>query len=452
VTARLVIAGVSSGVGKTSLTAAIARALTARGLRVAMFKVGPDYLDPTYHARASRGTAHNLDGWMMGEAGVRESFARASTGADVALIEGVMGLFDGLTPTGEEASTAQLAKWLDAPVILVCDAAGMARSVAALVHGYASFDPAVGVRGVVCNRVGSARHLALLREALGERVPYVAGMPKWPGLSFPERHLGLRTAEEAAVSEETFDAWGRLAEEWLDLDALLALARSAPPLSSSPVVETRSQVRCRIGIARDEAFHFYYAYNLALLEQLGAELVPFSPVHDRALPDVDGLYLGGGYPEVHAAALAANTPMREAVRAFASSRPVYAECGGLMYLASSIRTRDGVVHPMVGVVPGQAVMADRLQAIGYVEVETRADSILGPVGTRYRGHQFRYSDLALSGEIEPVLTLMRPRDGACQSEGYCHNRTLATYVHAHWASNPAVAQAFVTVCMPGARR
>jgi cobyrinic acid a,c-diamide synthase len=446
VTARLVIAGVASGVGKTSLSAAIARALTARGLRVAMFKVGPDYLDPTYHARAARGPSHNLDGWMMGEAGVRASFARAASGADIALIEGVMGLFDGLTPTGEEASTAQLARWLDAPVVLVADASGMARSFAALVHGYTSFDARVSVRGAIANRVGSARHLELLREALGGALSYVAGMPKRPGLAFPERHLGLRTAEEGAVAEETFDAWGRLAEEWLDLDALFALARSAPPLPAASGEVKREPVRCRIGVARDEAFHFYYAHNLELLEQLGAELVPFSPVHDRALPDVDGLYLGGGYPEVHAAALAANTTMREAVRAFAATRPVYAECGGLMYLASSIRTRDGVVHPMVGIVPGEAVMADRLSAIGYVEVETTADSILGPAGTRYRGHQFRYSDLVLHGDVEQVLTLVRPRDGARSSEGYQQNNTLATYVHGHWASNPAVCRAFVTAC------
>jgi cobyrinic acid a,c-diamide synthase len=446
VTARLVVAGVSSGVGKTSITAAIARALSARGLKVAMFKVGPDYLDPTYHARAARGTAQNLDGWMMGERGVRETFARASRGADVALIEGVMGLFDGLTPTGEDASTAQMAKWLDAPVVLVCDASGMARSIAALAQGYASFDPAVALRGVIANRVGSARHLELLREALGGRFPYVAGMLKKPGLSFPERHLGLRTAEEAAVSEETFDAWGRLAEEWLDLDALLALARSASPVPEIADNAARAPVRCRIGIARDEAFHFYYAYNLSLLEQLGAQLVPFSPIHDRALPDVDGLYLGGGYPEVHAAALAANTAMREAVRAFAAEKPVYAECGGLMYLASSIRTRDGAVHPMVGIVPGEAVMADRLQAIGYVEVETTATTVLGPAGTRYRGHQFRYSELALNGEIAQVLSLVRPRDGTESREGYSRSNVLATYVHAHWASNPEVARAFVAAC------
>jgi cobyrinic acid a,c-diamide synthase len=367
----------------------------------------------------------------------------------VALIEGVMGLFDGASATSEEGSTAQIAKWLDAPVLLVCDASGMARSVAALAHGYATFDEQLRVAGVICNRVGSPGHLGLLREALAPAFGYVAGLPRQKELAFPERHLGLRTAERDAVAEECFDGWARLAEAWLDLDALLMLAGTARPLlphAQRPSTQPRAH-RCRIGVAHDEAFHFYYAYNLRALEQAGAELVRFSPLHDGALPELDGLYLGGGYPELHAQALSHNVGMRQAVRAFAAQqKPIYAECGGLMYLARSIRTLAGESHPMVGLVPGEAVMAERLCAIGYVDVETTRDTTLGPAGTRYRGHQFRYSELVQKGDIAQAFVLSRRRGSETFCEGYLTGNTLASYVHAHWASNPQVPEAFVAAC------
>jgi cobyrinic acid a,c-diamide synthase len=443
-TARLVIAGVSSGVGKTSVTVALGRALCRRGLKVAMFKCGPDYLDPTYHARASFGVCHNLDGFLMGEEGVQSTFASAAEGADIALIEGVMGLFDGASSTSDEGSTAEIAKWLRAPVVLVCDASGMARSVAALVHGYATFDPELTVRGVICNRLGSAGHLTLLREALPADLAYVAGLPRRPELRFQERHLGLRTAEREAVPEEQFEAWGALAQEWLSPEALLALARSAEPLACEHVQRAKGPRVCRVGIARDEAFHFYYDYNLRALEREGAELVPFSPLHDRVLPEVDALLFGGGYPEVHAANLAQNGSMLDAVRAFsAADKPIYAECGGLMFLTRSIRTLDGVSHQMVGIVPGEAVMAQKLSALGYVTVTTSEDTFLGPKGTRYRGHQFRYSDLTLEGEVARVCEVLRRRGGEPTREGYAVRNTFASYVHAHWASNPRIPRAIV---------
>jgi cobyrinic acid a,c-diamide synthase len=447
-TARLLIAGVSSGVGKTSVSVAIARALRKRGLQVAMFKCGPDYLDPTYHARAAGSVCHNLDGFMMGEEGVRDTFVEAARGADIALIEGVMGLFDGASPVSDEGSSAQIAKWLDAPVVLVCDASGMARSLAALVHGYASFDAGVQLRGVIANRVGSAGHLTLLREALPASLAYVAGLPKKRELSFPERHLGLRTAERDAVPEAQFDAWAALAEEWLALDTLLTLARTAPRIAQPlPVQAHKGRPRCRIAIARDEAFHFYYDYNLRALEREGAELVPFSPLDDAHLPQVQGLILGGGYPELHARRLAENRTMLDDIRAFSQAgRPIYAECGGLMYLARSIRGLDGTSHAMVGLIPGEAVMADKLAALGYVEVSTTRPSILGPSGTAYRGHQFRYSELVLEGPVERVCELERRRGGQRSLEGYALRNTLASYVHAHWASNPAIPRALVAAC------
>jgi len=448
---RVVVAGTSSGVGKTTATVALCRGLRARGLRVALFKCGPDYLDPTYHLRAAGAPSHNLDGWMMGREAVRATFQRASRGADVALIEGMMGLFDGASPASDEGSTAEIAKWLAAPVILVADAGGMARSLAALVAGFAGFDRDLRVAGVICNRVGGRGHLDLLHRALSAP-PIVGGLVAEPELAFPERHLGLTTAREGAVAESLFAAWGARAAEWIDLDSVLQIARDAPLApSSSSSSSPSSSPSCRIALALDDAFHFYYEDNLRRLETLGAELVPFSPVRDARLPDVDGLYLGGGYPELHAEVLAANAPMREAVAAFAlSGRPIYAECGGLMYLTRAIRTRDGRAHPMVGLIPCEAVMADGLQALGYVEVELCVDTPLGSAGTRFRGHQFRYSRLTeLDGAVALAYSVRRPGSDAPLREGYrVGDNVLASYVHAHWASNPRVAEAFVASCRP----
>jgi cobyrinic acid a,c-diamide synthase len=446
---RLVIAGTSSGVGKTTAMVALTRALRATGLRVAVFKCGPDYLDPTYHARASGSASQNLDGWMMGQDAVRATFARASRGADIALVEGVMGLFDGVAPTGDEGSTAEIAKWLGAPVVLVVDASGMARSIAAVAQGFASFDPELRIGAVLANRVGSAGHLDLLRKAL-RSPPILGGFPRDLEHGFPERHLGLFTADDARVPEALLEHWGATATTWCAIDALVALARTASPLTA-PVEDApaAASTRCRIGLAYDEAFHFYYADNLARLEAQGAELVRFSPLHDASLPDVDGLYLGGGYPEAHAGALSANTAMRDAVRAFAArDAPVYAECGGLMYLTRAIVTLEGARHPMVGLVPTEARMCGKLQALGYVEVETQAKTILGGAGSRFRGHQFRYSELSPPPEgIEHVYSVRRRRGGDTAPEGYRVGSVIASYVHAHWASNPRIAGAFVESCV-----
>jgi cobyrinic acid a,c-diamide synthase len=296
--------------------------------------------------------------------------------------------------------------------------------------------------------VGSRGHLELLHEAVAAPL-VLGGLPNRPELAFPERHLGLVTASAAGLPDERLAAWARAAEEWIDLDALLDVARSAPPLElAAEPAGSGPRVRCRIGLAFDEAFHFYYEDNLARLAALGAELVRFSPLHDPRLPDVDGLYLGGGYPEEHAAELAANAGMRAAIRAFAASgRPVYAECGGLMALATAIRGRDGREHEAVGLVPGVAVVRDRLQALGYVEVTTRSPSLLGPPGVHLRGHQFRYSELVdVPASLPRAYTLARRR-GPPLAEGYAPAlNVLASYVHVHWESCPAAAEALVAAC------
>jgi cobyrinic acid a,c-diamide synthase len=446
---RIVIAATGSGVGKTTVTVALIAALRARGLKLAPFKCGPDYLDPSYHARAAGRASPNLDGWMMGRAGVLETFATAADDADVAIIEGMMGLFDSAAPTSEEGSTAEIARWLGAPVLLVADASGIARTIGAVALGFARFDPSIRLAGIICNSVGGRGHLGLLREASPE-VPIVGGLPERSEIAFSERHLGLVAANRTNLSDEGLAALGTLAAEWFDLDKILDLARSAPPLEAAPQrLVSAAGRRCRVGVAYDEAFHFYYEYNLAILQRLGAEIVRFSPVHDRELPAVDGIYFGGGYPETMARELSANQSMLDAVRNFASAGgAIYAECGGLMYLTEGIRLLDGATFRLAGLIPGVAVMSDHLQAIGYAEVVTTAASWLGPAGTHWRGHQFRYSTLAPEppAAFERIYRVTPRWGGAPFAEGFRRSNLIASYVHAHWASNPAVAENFVQTC------
>ncbi|MET0385425.1 MAG: cobyrinate a,c-diamide synthase [Polyangiales bacterium] len=453
---RLLIAGVSSGVGKTTFTFGLCRALMRRGLRVGVFKCGPDYLDPTHHRRASRGPVHNLDSWLMPPDALRDTLARNAAQVDVSLIEGVMGLFDGASSTELTGSSAEIAQLTETPIVLVCDASGMARSVAALVHGFCSFEPGISPRAVVCNRIGSPGHLALLRSAAIGGPPIVGGLPKNELHRIPSRHLGLVAAQELD-GEATFETWADLVEQHCDLDALLALARSAPPLTAANSTERSAPTRelapvpCRIAVARDDAFHFYYDANLRLLEAAGAELVEFSPLTAATLPEVDGVYIGGGYPELHAAQLAAHDVMRAALRAHAAAgKPIYAECGGLMYLADAIVDRRGVRHSMLGLIAGTATMQASLQALGYTEVETRDNSPLGPAGTRYRGHQFRYS-IFETDEAPQRLALHAPRTARTSIEGYGHANILASYVHAHWSSAPEIPAAFVAACLASRR-
>ncbi len=444
--ARLLIGGVSSGVGKTTFTLGLCRALMRRGLEVSVFKCGPDYLDPGYHRLASGRSVHNLDSWLMGKDALTSTFARHA--AEISLIEGVMGLFDGASPTTLSGSSAEIAGLLGAPIVLVCDASGMARSVAALAHGFASFEPGVTLGGLICNRVGSQGHLELLRRA-ASATPVLGGLLKHGAPSFPERHLGLWAAFELDLMP-SIEAWADHVEACCDVEALIALARSAPPLMAPNEAPVRSSARrCRIAVAKDAAFHFYYEANLHLLERAGAELVPFSPLHDSRVGDVDGVYIGGGYPELHAATLAANTPMITSLRELAArGRPFYAECGGLMYASSAIVTEDGAAYPMLGLIPGVARMTGKLQALGYVEVETRSDTPLGPAGTRFRGHQFRYSRFEAAAPAERY-SVQVARTGTTLEEGYGQGQLLASYVHAHWASNPAIPACFVARCAEG---
>lgn len=447
---RLVIGATGSGLGKTSVTLALIAAFRRRGLCVQTLKAGPDFLDPTWLTQVSGRPCYNLDGWMCGRPYVESLFHRAARGADIALIEGVMGLFDGADPVALDGSTAELARWLNAPVLLVVDAHGMARSVAAIVSGFARFEPGVTVAGVIANSCGSERHAAWIAESLraADLPPLVGTLPRGALPSLPSRHLGL----VAASSSVSLDEFANAADRHLALDAILAVAQGAASIAEPEPFAAVNETTVRLGLAQDAAFHFYYPDNLEALEAAGARLVHFSPLSDPCLPaGLDGLYIGGGYPEEHAAALAANAGMLASVRDFAASgRPVYAECGGLMYLAQGIKTLDEVRHGMAGVLPVWTRMLPRRKALGYVEVSPEEGSLFAGPGACLRGHEFHYSEIVDPGaEPEgwrPAYRLRRRREASPVAEGFQRGRILASYVHLHFGSHPDAARRFVRRC------
>ena len=427
---------------------ALTVALQRRGLKVVCFKCGPDYLDPTYHKRASQSTCHNLDGWIMGRDAVIQTFIRASKGFDIALVEGVMGLFDGASPKSEAGSTAEIAKWLDAPVLVTVDSSGMARTIAAIEAGLLHFDPKLKVRGLISNRVGSVRHKNLLEDAL-KFLPIVGGFSKQSEHRFAERHLGLETAKENNLTDVALNAWGDLAEEWFDLEKILEISAESSALETTDAQQSEKTLKysCRIAYAYDEAFHFYYEDNLNRLRELGADLRPFSPIRDKKLPEVDGLYFGGGYPELWAKQLSENEDIKGDILAFAEQgKPIYGECGGLMFLCEDLTDMHGQSYPMLGLLPGKVRMADKLQALGYVEVEIQDKTFLGPAGTRFRGHQFRYSNIEICGDVTESYRVRKRRNQQVSEEGYRSHNVIGSYVHAHWASNPKVCENFVMAC------
>jgi cobyrinic acid a,c-diamide synthase len=443
---RLLIAGTQSGVGKTSMVIAILGALRRRGMPVQGFKVGPDFIDPMYHREVTSVPSYNLDGWLMGRDGVRCAFVRVAPTDEVSIIEGVMGLFDGRA-TGPEGSSAEVAAILQAPIVLVVDVGGMSRSAAAVVQGYAHFDPMVRVAGVVLNRIGGERHYHLVKTAIEEQ----AGVPVWgylpwdDGLVLPERHLGLVPVGEDAAFQKVCRALAAAAERTIELSAIIAAAQAAPALeidrdASVPAAD----IGARIGVARDAAFNFYYEANFRWLRHWGAELVEFSPLDDPGLPaDVDGLYFGGGFPEVFAKGLAENGAFIGALsRAHQAGMPIYAECGGLMYLVQAIQDSARVRHPMVGLLPGICRLTDRLQNFGYKEVWSLRDSILGSQGLRTRGHEFHYS--VWDGRPQHAgLYQTRSSHGDEQEEGYSVANLTASYVHLHFDACPQVAKSLV---------
>ena len=471
-----VIAAPASGSGKTTITLALLAALRRRGLEVAPFKVGPDFIDPGHHAAASGRASRNLDPWMCGEDGVQRSFSLGCAGAEVAVVEGVMGLFDGAEGGSEAGSTAAVAKLLKAPVILVIDAKGQARSVAALIKGFAEFDPDLTVAGIILNRVASPRHAELLRAAHASvpGLPSLLGvLPREPQIALPERYLGLVTAEAAPENVVFYERLAEWFEAGVDVDGLLNCS-SPPPLTGggrgageTTTAEFHSNLpphpnppppggreidskhRVRIAVARDEAFSFCYPENLELLEEAGAEIEFFSPLRNHHLPTgISGIYLPGGYPELYAPQLAANLTLLQAIRAAAGAgMPIYAECGGLIYLSGGV---DGAAadhfQPFVALFPARARMLPQRKALGYRQVTFRFDTILGPAGTIARGHEFHYSEVAIDPEVPRSYALSRVGGQVLEDEGYVLNNVLASYVHLHFASHPTLAVNLVESC------
>ncbi|MFL9682375.1 cobyrinate a,c-diamide synthase [Streptomyces sp. KL110A] len=443
--ARLVIAAPSSGAGKTTVATGLMAAFASRGLSVSPHKVGPDYIDPGYHTLATGRPGRNLDAYMCGTELVAPLFAHGSRGCDLAVVEGVMGLYDGAAGQGELASTAQVAKLLRAPVVLVVDASSQSRSVAALVHGFASWDPRVRLGGVILNKVASDRHEELLREALEESgVPVLGVLRRAPAVATPSRHLGLiPVAERQAQAVDAVAAQAEQVRSGCDLEGLLALARSAPPLDAEawapPAAPPPAGRRPVVAVAGGAAFTFSYAEHGELLRAAGAEVVTFDPLRDESLPEgTSGLVIGGGFPEMYAAELAANEPLRKAVAGLAASgAPVAAECAGLLYLARSL---DGT--PMCGVLDADARMSERL-TLGYRDAVAVNDSVLAPSGTRMRGHEFHRTVIEPGAGPLAAWGLRQPEP---RVEGFVRGGVHASYVHTHWAGAPGVAARFVGHC------
>lgn len=448
-TKALLVAGTMSNAGKTLASLGLMAALTRRGYRTAPFKVGPDFIDPGLHHLATGRVSHNLDGWMLGEARVREIFGRYAAGADVAVVEGVMGLFDGASGRSEDGSSAQVAKWLGAPVVLVVDAKSMARSAAAVVQGYTRFDPALDFAGVLFNRVGSANHRELLREAMGAcpETSVLGFLPRDERLELPSRHLGLVTAGDAPLSRERLDRLADWMEGAVDLEAL---HEALPEVEFSPCEGAEGAApAARIAVARDRAFCFYYEENLRILRESGAELVFFSPLGESSLPEnIQGLYLGGGYPELHAKTLSENAALRREIKAFSEAGGVvYAECGGFMYLMQGLAV-DGETLPMCGVFPLTCEMSARRSALGYRTARTLCETPFGDAGTILKGHEFHYSRIssALQDGDSRVYALTDRKGGDAGTEGYVVRNTLGSYVHAHFGANEEAVRHFVKFC------
>lgn len=441
---RVMLAAPRSGSGKTTVTMGLA-AWFSRQLNVKCFKVGPDYIDPTYIGAGAGCRGVNLDSWMLDRRLLCQAFYRGTKESDLALVEGVMGLFDG-KGSGPCGSSAQVARWLKIPIILVVDAAGTSRSLAALVSGFLNFDPRINVAGVFLNRVGSDAHHRSAKLSIERmvKIPVVGYLPRDPAFDAPSRHLGLIQrpgSELTALAARIAQTLARTA----DGEAILQIAANRQPVRVGASREPRMTAKgIKIGVARDEAFSFYYDENFSVLEELGAELIFFSPLDDRELPaGIDGLVFGGGWPELCAERLAANQSMRRAVRDAADrGLPVYAECGGLIYLAKTL-TVARRSWPMAGVLPATAAMNDKKQALGYRKARFSKQTILGDKGISVRGHEFHWStiDRPPGPGFEPAYVF---EDG--RHEGFASENVLASYLHLNWLSDPELAENFLRAC------
>lgn len=450
----IVIAGTNSGCGKTTVSMGIMAALVEKGLKVQPFKVGPDYIDPMFHSFITGRESVNLDSWMLQEETVKYLFAKHSHDADIAVIEGVMGFYDGYGGRSLEGSTADVSKIIGAPVILVINGEAMSLSAAALVKGFVEFDKNVNVKGIIINNVSGTGHYKLLKEAIEENtgVAVLGYLRPMSELTITSRHLGLVTSAEISDLKEKAGILSRQIQETVDLELLLAISGQAIEINvKNRTPEIASAKKVKIAVAKDKAFSFYYKDNLELLEMMGAELAFFSPVSDDKLPEnIDGLYIGGGYPEIWAEELQNNLSMRKDIKSSVEKGlHTYAECGGLMYLTDSIRAKEDMEFEMVGLIPGKSCMTASLKRFGYVFVKLTEDTILAKKGSEIRAHEFHYSETVVDGRINTCFEVSKRKDGSTSQMwdcGFQIYNLLAGYAHMHFWSNPEFARGFIESC------
>lgn len=432
---QFMLAGVSSGVGKTTITLALLKALSNRGLKVQPYKVGPDYIDTAYHSRIANRTSRNLDSFMIfDDNNLKWSYEKWHQDNDVAVIEGVMGLYDGLGIDKDNASSSIIAKKLKLPVILIIDGKATSTSAAAIVKGFLEFDKDVDIIGAIINKVASQSHYELIKGAIEKytNISVLGYFPKNLSIELPSRHLGLIPDVEMDNLDQKFNILADLAEQHIEIDKLLSLVDRPSEIADTPFIK-KDYSDLTIAYALDDAFHFYYEDNLDLLKEQGVNLVSFSPMKDTQLPKADAYYFGGGYPEVFAKALHENSQMRMAILEKSKSNiPIYAECGGLMYLGKHLKI-DDEQFDMVGVFDGVSVMTSRLKRFGYCQATTQIKTLFGEQGTCIRGHEFHHS--TFETEEVPILQLEKYRDGQCVASwngGYQKNKTFASYLHVHF--------------------
>lgn len=443
---RLVIAGTHSGVGKTSTATGIMGALTRHGKRVQAFKLGPDFLDGTFHSTVTKRPSRNLDSWMMPRTKIPSLFASGCVDADVAIIEGAMGLFDGIDGASEVASTSELAKILKAPVILVIDAWGLAGSTAAVALGYKSLDPELRLEGVILNRVAGETHTQMCKDAIMRHsdIPVLGAIPMDKAIMLPERYLGLIPASETSdptILEKIVDHVG----SHVNLDQIMELAEKAEELDVKPLPQPRGEPNTIIGVARDNAFSFYYQENLDRLRMAGARLEFFSPLEDRNVPaSVNGLYIGGGYPEVFSSRLSQNHTMLESIVKNAEDEmPIYAECGGLMYLTKSIEDLNGAKHGMVGLLEAETRMEKKL-VLSYTLAETVQSNLITNIGDLVKGHEYHFSSIRdVPMDARFAFVLKRGIGLGNARDGWTSHNVLASYMHTNFASDEHMATRFV---------
>ena len=442
---RIVIAGTNSGVGKTTIVTGLLAAFHKKGFNVQPFKVGPDYIDPGFHTKASGSPSYNLDTWMTPPEHLISTFVSLSESADISIIEGVMGLFDG----GENgvSSTAYIAKKLKAPIVLVLDCKAVGDSIAATALGFREYDKDIQIAGVILNRLGSDRHEQMIRNAMAKiNMPVLGAFHRDDELKTPERHLGLTPVTEIET-ETLIDHMREAADKWADTDALLKLAQNAEPLAINQVESVVKEKIVRIAVAKDEAFSFYYPTSLAELERRGAELIEFSPLRDTEVPDADGIIFGGGFPEMFLHELENNKFMKESIRKNASEgMPVYAECGGLMYLCHKIQGFEGETYDMVGLVPAICKMQGKLQRVGYVTGKALRGSVIADEGDELKGHEFHFSLMEGEENFPWAYSLKGTRQKAGHDEGYSRQNILASYLHLSFARNPKAADKLIESC------